>query len=45
MYHSPKFPTSRAMKATEDVWVALEDEEDDDKGVGEEVMQTLFGEE
>ena len=33
------------MKATADAWVALEDEEDEDEGDGEEVMQALFEEE
>ena len=33
------------MKATTDAWVVLKDEEDEDEGDGEEVMQALFEEE
>ena len=44
-FHLPEYLTSRAMKATADAWVALEDEEDEDEGDGEEVMQALFEEE
>ena len=41
----PEYLTSRAIKATADAWVALVDEEDEDEGDGEEVMQALFEEE
>jgi len=35
----------RAMKAITDDWIALEDEEDEEEGEGEEVMRELFAEE
>ena len=33
----------RAMKATTEAWIALEDEEDEDDGNEEDTMKELFG--